>query len=570
MEFKLPLKGLSKKEHCMDLKRWLAVVSLSVLPMFATPQLQLSTTALGVINIAPGANGPTQTVQTTNAGDGSLNLSASASASWLAPTISSGKVQIALNTASLAAGMYTEFVTVNSPGAIDAPQTITVTIQMGGLPSSMQFYVAPGGASVSQQILTQSSVKAAASGGAWLSVSGQGSFNFFYPYFVTVTPQAGQGPADYTGTVALSGGSNPADNKSIPVTMHVTTSPIAQVTPTVVQLHGIQGGVKVTGNVVVQNTGQGSLSISGATATANNSGTWLSSSVVNNSVVSVTADPSGLTPGNYTGTLTLAGNAVNFASTTIPVELVVTANAGPLISFGGVVDNAVGSATIAPGDIAVAYGVGLAGATPATASSLPLTTNLSGVQVLFNNVPAPVYYASYGQVDFIVPFSAQPGPAQVSISYNGQAGNTVSAMVAARVPRILRLGIGNYGIVVNQDGSFPMPVTAGIPSHPAHPGDTLVIYAIGLGATTPGVADGAASPASPLANAATTTVTFGGGFAVPSTDGQVQFSGLSPGFVGLYQVNVVVPAGLPTNDELGLMLFVGGTASYPVTIAIAN
>lgn len=556
----------------MHFKRCLLLFSFSVLPLCAAPQLQLSTAALGVINIAPGASGPTQTVTATNIGDGSLNLSVSASASWLAPSVASNKITIALNTASLAAGSYTEFVSVNSPGAVDAPQNITVTVQIGGVPSSLQFYVAPSGGTASQQILTQSSVSASATtsnGGAWLSVSGQGSFNFFYPYYVTATSTGSQAPGDYNGNVVLTGGSNPADNKTIPVTLHVTSSPIAQLSPAIVQLRAIQGGAKVTNYVSVANGGQGSLSITGANATAN-TGSWLSASVVNNAAVGVTADPTSLSPGNYTGSVTLAGNAANFGTLTIPVELVVVANTGPLISFGGVVDNAVGSTTMAPGDISAIYGLGLGGGTPVSASSLPLSTNLSGTQVVFNGIPAPVFYSSNGQVDFLVPIEAQPGPAQVSVTYNGQPGNTVSANVAASVPRILRLGIGNYGIVVNQDQSFPIPPTSGINSHPAHPGDTITIYAIGLGATTPAVANGVASPTSPLANVPNVSVVFGGGFAVSPTPGTVLFAGLTPGLVGLYQVNVIVPQGLPTNNELGLMLFVGNTASYPVTIAIAN
>ena len=53
----------------------------------AAPRLALSTTTVGTINTTPGANGPTQTVQALNLGDGSLNLTASSSASWLSATV---------------------------------------------------------------------------------------------------------------------------------------------------------------------------------------------------------------------------------------------------------------------------------------------------------------------------------------------------------------------------------------------------------------------------------------------------------------------------------------------------
>ncbi len=80
-----------------------------------------------------------------------------------------------------------------------------------------------------------------------------------------------------------------------------------------------------------------------------------------------------------------------------------------------------------------------------------------------------------------------------------------------------------------------------IASHPAKAGDTLVIYAIGLGPTTPSVETGQAAPLARLT--ATSTVNFGG-----SIGGVVvipDYAGLAPSYSGLYQINVVVPPGLP-------------------------
>ena len=559
----------------MELKRWLLLSALAVSALQAAPQLQLSTTAVGVITIAGGTNGPTQTVQITNGGDGNLNLSAVASASWLVPSLVTGAVQIALNTSALTPGTYTEFVTVNSPGAIDAPQSISVTVQIGGVPQTLEFYVAPNGGTAFQTFQIQNAVNSKIStsdGRPWLSVSLNGSFNFFYPQNVIVTSQPGQPEGDYNGTVALSGSPTPADNRSIAVKLHVTSQPILQFNgATPLRLTGVANGGKVSQTFTVSNLGASgsNLTVSGGTATTSAGGNFLSVTSTSNSTVTVTADATGLQPGVYSGSIALTSNAVNVTS--VPVQFVVTDASVPNISFGGVVDNTTFKPILAPGAIASLFGSQLASSTPAVATSLPLGTTLSGVRVLVNGVAAPVYYASAGQINFLVPLTTQPGQAQIQVQYNGQQGNTVTTTVQARAPRILRLGVANYGIITNQDGSFPMPITPGLNSHPAKVGDVLTIYAIGLGVTSPAVGDGAGAPASePLARTPLPSVTFGGGFAGTPQQGTVYYSGLTPGFVGLYQINVGIPDGVPYGDSIGLQFSLEGATSNNVFLAISK
>ena len=97
------------------------------------------------------------------------------------------------------------------------------------------------------------------------------------------------------------------------------------------------------------------------------------------------------------------------------------------------------------------------------------------------------------------------------------------------------------------------------------------MYALGLGTTVPSVVSGAASPSSPLANITTpSTVTFGVGAVGGSADPvRPQFIGLSPGFVGLYQINVAVPANSPKGNRIGIELNFGPTiTSNRVEIAV--
>ncbi len=563
----------------MNWKRYAFILGAMASALHATPQLQLSTTALGPINIAKGASGPTQTVTATNIGTGTLNLAASGSASWLQPSVVSGStIQIVLSTASLAPGSYTEFVTVTASGAIDAPQNITVTIQVGGVPSALTFYAAPGQSAVTQQIITlgkpATATATTTSGTGWLAVSltTAGSYTSFFPYNVTVTPQSGQTASTYAGTVTFAGSPIASDNVTVPVTLNLTSSPIQQFSPAALEL--VSGGtVKTSASVTVSNAGIGTLAITSATG----SSSWLSATV-SGTTLTVTADPTGLAGGVYQATLSVASNAANTSATTLPVEFVVEPSASPVLNFHGVVDNATFGPTLSPGMISQVYGVLLSGPTPAGATSLPLGTTLSGVQVAVNGIPAPIYYTSSGVIDFVVPFETQPGAATVTLSYNGVSSNTVSTTVVARAPRILYFQLTNssgqtydYGIMINSsDGSFPIPTTPGLVSHPAKRGDTVTIYALGFGLTDQNVADGAASPTSPLANTPAPTVIIGGGFAGTASDGTVLFSGLAPGYVGLYQLNVTIPPDAPLGNAVALEVQIAGATSNPVYLAISN
>ena len=91
----------------------------------------------------------------------------------------------------------------------------------------------------------------------------------------------------------------------------------------------------------------------------------------------------------------------------------------------------------------------------------------------------------------------------------------------------------------------------------------MQIYGTGLGPVTNQPASGDPAPSDPLSETVMTpTVTIGG---VSAT---VNFSGLAPGFVGLYQVNATVPDNVPTGDAVPVVLNIGGAASNTVTIAV--
>jgi uncharacterized protein (TIGR03437 family) len=88
------------------------------------------------------------------------------------------------------------------------------------------------------------------------------------------------------------------------------------------------------------------------------------------------------------------------------------------------------------------------------------------------------------------------------------------------------------------------------------------IFASGLGAVTNTPATGAVSSSSPLSMTIQPSVTIG------NADAMVSFSGLAPGFVGLYQVNVQVPAAAPVGGAVPVVLTIGGVGSNTVTMAV--
>jgi len=124
---------------------------------------------------------------------------------------------------------------------------------------------------------------------------------------------------------------------------------------------------------------------------------------------------------------------------------------------------------------------------------------------------------------------------------------------------------------VNLDGSLPMPtgLFPGVNTHPAQAGDTLTMYAIGLGATNPGVTAGAPAPSSePLSRLTSTpTVNFylNGAVAVSA---QPLFAGLTPTYAGLYQVNVTIPPNAPKGSSVNVTLVFNDSVSNAAQIAI--
>jgi uncharacterized protein (TIGR03437 family) len=205
---------------------------------------------------------------------------------------------------------------------------------------------------------------------------------------------------------------------------------------------------------------------------------------------------------------------------------------------------------VSPGEFVALFGTGLV-ASNLTAKP-PYPTTLNNVTVTVNGTKAPIYsvthLAQYDQINCLIPYGTTGATATIVVTNGSAASNTVTVPVAATSPGIFSLdqsGAGP-GAIEHANGSV---VNAG---NPANPGETVVVYLSGMGAVTPPVADGTASTGSPLNKTAQPIVY------IADQQANVIFSGLAPGFPGLYQINVTIP------------ITITGAGNFPVGILTNN
>jgi uncharacterized protein (TIGR03437 family) len=198
---------------------------------------------------------------------------------------------------------------------------------------------------------------------------------------------------------------------------------------------------------------------------------------------------------------------------------------------------------ISPGEFVALFGTGMA-ASDQTASP-PYPPSLNGVTVLVNDKPAPLQFVSANRINCLIPYEIQGTTATIVVQNAQGSSNTVVVPVVQTMPSIFSLdqtGTG-LGAVLHLDGT---PVTT---NRPAAGNEAVSIYLTGMGAVDPAVADGTAGGSNPLSQTiATPTVLVGG------TKATLLYSGLAPGFPGLYQINVQLPPFPPSTGALPLAI----------------
>ncbi len=208
--------------------------------------------------------------------------------------------------------------------------------------------------------------------------------------------------------------------------------------------------------------------------------------------------------------------------------------------------------SLVPGEIATAFGTSLTTGTGINlSSSLPLPGSLLGSEVLVNGCPATPLFAvdnvnGQQQINFQAPWEiAGQQVVAVQVVNNGGISPMVGVPVLAAQPGVIAILHADY--------------SAATTASPATANETVLIYGTGLGAVNTAQVDGTA--ANGESTIALPTVTVGGAAAM------VAYSGLAPGFVGLNQVNIVIPSGLSSGNQAVLMN-VGGVASNTVMLPV--
>jgi uncharacterized protein (TIGR03437 family) len=234
----------------------------------------------------------------------------------------------------------------------------------------------------------------------------------------------------------------------------------------------------------------------------------------------------------------------------------------PVINAGGIVNNAgFPTGPVAPGSMVAIFGSNFGPQTFPT--SVPLPTTLGGTQIFFDATPAPLVFVSPGQVVAQVPMEMYgQAKALVTPMNNGIAGLPVVVNLETFAPGIFTTGSGDPVIIDNNTGQLVSP------SAPASVGDVLIIWATGLGPTLLDPATGHPAPDTASPALLPVRVTLKGASSGATMNPPLQYAGLAPGFVALYQINMQIPATAPTGTVIVTVSSPALAAADPVTIGI--
>jgi uncharacterized protein (TIGR03437 family) len=377
--------------------------------------------------------------------------------------------------------------------------------------------------------------------------------------------------------IAITAGSSASGNGTVSYSVAAYTSSIVPRTGTVTiggQTFTVtQAGAPCT--YVIVPAKQSFLAIGGfgsVNVTAPTGCTWTAAS--NASWITITSGASG----NGSGTVTYSvapytdaptrGGLMLIGGQLFTVTQAGSAGSFPVVPAGGTVNGANFSSSVPGGSIGSLFGTNLA-LSRSFGSSLPLPTTLGGATVEIDGIPAPLFYVSPAQINFQMPWQLLgQSEASITVTVGGLTSAAQPINIAAFSPGLFSMnsqGTGQGAVLIGATSEIAAPLgsIAGRATRPVQRGEYLSIYCTGLGPVANQPANGAASSANPLSTTMNTpAVTIGGLTAT------VGFSGLAPGFVGLYQVNVQVPENAPTGNGVSVVLALGGAISNTVTVAV--
>ena len=521
-----------------------------------------------------GTNATAQVLDITNAGAGTLNWTASVTpfsgGNWLTLSSTSGanagSITASVASSALTMGVYEAELVLSSPNAINSPLRIPVTLLnsarpiLEATPSRLQFSTS-GAAPLPQEVVINSSVLATSwtsaiqtsSGGNWLSMS-PSSGTTAARATVSVNP-AGLAGGTYTGQISLTGAEVTNNPQIVNVTLVVGT-PRLSIGPSSMVFVASAGTNPTSQSLQVQNAGSGALGWSASVATQGG-GNWLAVSPntsVAPSSVQVSVNSAGMARGAYSGSVTLSSLAGG-DSQTLNVSLLIDA---PAITSNGVTNGAsfVASGEVSAGEIVSLFGQSLAAGTGLANDANSLPTSLAGTQVLVSGVPAPLFYVSPQQINFQMPFALSGSTVEIAVVSGGVRSLPLTATLRAETPGIFT-DVNGRSAALNEN------LSVNSAANPAFAGSFVSLFATGLGAVSPAVLAGSrAITSTPSQTVKTPTVLIGN---VPA---EVSYSGVAPGFAGVYQINARIPTSVGAASAVPVQIIIGDASSNVGTLAV--
>jgi uncharacterized protein (TIGR03437 family) len=589
-------------------------VPVSLFVAQSGPILGVNVTGVRLHAIQGGGFSNAQTIEILNTGDPNSTVNWSASlasqASWLLLQSSSGAatastpgsliVTLTPTGTQMAPGAYYALVMISDPNSRNSPQYVEVVLDLDGsnspplpepIPAGLLFVTAAGGGATSAQemdINTSSATpvpfQVAAStsaGGAWLLVNpSSGTSTGANPGSVNISVNpASLSAGVYTGDVNVSmsgalrsanvilivvpagdtaGGSlrsaRPEAVSCSPSKVVLTETglvnnfaiPAGWPATLIAQLNDDCGNTLTGGSVVAAfSNGDAPLTLAGNGQNGTYSATWQ--------------------PGNSTSEMavTLNGTSGTLEPATVQLNggIAQNPNQPPVLYANGTLHNLnpVVGAPLAPGTIASVYGSGLGPAMGVSTGMVPVVTTFDNTYVLVGPYQAPLYYVSSGQLDIQLPAeldATQQYPIVVSV--NGAVTLPDTLNIVPATPGVAAFASGG---IIAQHTDYSLVTTAS----PAKPGEVIIMYLAGLGATNPSVPSGMAAPSTPPLAEVTLPVTV-------TVDGQnavVDYAGLTPGSVGLYQIDFQVPPNAQAGN-LNVVVSQNGLVSNTSTLPVSQ
>jgi uncharacterized protein (TIGR03437 family) len=389
-------------------------------------------------------------------------------------------------------------------------------------------------------------------GTGWLTVAT--SSNTLPGTISIIANPAGLATGTYTGSVVIA--AQGVTVATIPVTFTVTPAATLQLSSTALTFNYETTSSTLPANQTVQVTANNNANIPW-TASAVSTGNWLQITQTTGNTpgtLTVSVSPTALNPGTYTGTITVASAGASNSPQTITVTLNVTTPAIPLVtSFQNA--GSFEQTLAVPGSIITIRGRDL-GPTTGVSGQInqgSLTTTVGEVEVLFDGIAAPILYASATQINAIVPYEVYGRTTtRLQVRYRNQRSLDLELRVQDTNPGIFTSTASGSG----QAAALNQNLSVNSQTNPEQRGNIIVLYATGMGQTTPGgttgrIMTGSASDLRrPLGNV---TVRIGG------QNAEVLYAGSAPGLVaGAMQIN----ARIPSNSIIG--------ANVPVQVQVGN